>query len=114
MFLFRIFHTYVVKVTGGHPQTNAESLNIILHSMSNNNLRATHAASMFAKHRCIWSTTELCSNYKCIYFTLLSTFMIKYVYSSFADTYLSLFHGRIIKMLSLMRKVLASSTLERG
>jgi hypothetical protein len=33
--------------------------------------------------------------------------MIKYAYSSFADTYFSFYHGKTIKMLSLM-----SSSLE--
>jgi hypothetical protein len=42
------------------------------------------------------------------------TFMIKYAYSSFADIYFSFYHGRTTKMLSLIRMVLASSTLERG
>jgi hypothetical protein len=39
--------------------------------------------------------------------------MIKYAYSSFANTYFSFYHGRTTKTLSLMQQVLASSTLER-
>jgi hypothetical protein len=42
MCLLRAFDTYMVKVLG----MDAESLNSILHSTSNNNLRATHAASI--------------------------------------------------------------------
>jgi hypothetical protein len=38
------------------------------------------------KHGCIWSTAKLWSKCKFIYFTLLSTFMIKYAYSSFPNT----------------------------
>jgi hypothetical protein len=45
MFLFRAFDMYVVKVLGGHPKSNTNNLNIILHSMSNK-LWATHVASM--------------------------------------------------------------------
>jgi hypothetical protein len=66
------------------------------------------------KHGCVWSATELCCKCKCIYFTLLSMFIIKYTYLSFVDTYLSFYHGETMKMLSLMCKVLVSSTLERG
>jgi hypothetical protein len=64
------------------------------------------------KHGCILSAAELRCKCKCIYFTLLSMFMIKYVYSSFANTYFSFYHDRIMKMLLLMCKVLALSTLE--
>jgi hypothetical protein len=46
-------------------------------------------------------------------FILLSTFKIKFAYSSFADTYFSFYHGRTTKMLSLMCKVLAWSTLDK-
>jgi hypothetical protein len=63
------------------------------------------------KHGCIWSVADL--RCKCIYFILLSTFMIKYAYSSFTDTYFLFYRGRTIKMLLLMRKILASITLER-
>jgi hypothetical protein len=66
------------------------------------------------KDGCIWSAAKSQCKCKCIYFTLLLTFMIKYAYSSFVDTYLSFYCGRTKKVLSLMRKVLASSTLERG
>jgi hypothetical protein len=66
------------------------------------------------KHGCIWGAVKLWCKCKCIYFTLLSMFMIKYAYSYFANTYFSFYRGRTTKMLSLMRKVLASSTLERG
>jgi hypothetical protein len=48
MFLFRTFDMYVVKVLEDTQKTNADSLNIILHSASNNKLQATHAASMSA------------------------------------------------------------------
>jgi hypothetical protein len=41
-------------------------------------------------------------------------FMIKYAYSSFTDTYFSFYRDRTTKMLSLMGKVIPSSTLERG
>jgi hypothetical protein len=44
----------------------------------------------------------------------LLAFMIKYAYSSFVDTYFSFYRGRTMKMISLMCKVLASSTLDRG
>jgi hypothetical protein len=40
--------------------------------------------------------------------------MIKYAYSYFAHTYFSFYHARIMKMLSVMCKVLALSTLEGG
>jgi hypothetical protein len=52
------------------------------------------------------------NSYKCIYFILLSIFMIKYAYSFFTDTYFLFYRGRTMKMLSLTRKILASSTLE--
>jgi hypothetical protein len=61
-------------------KTNADSLNIILHSASNNKLQAIHALPCLLKHGCIWSTTELLCKCKCIYFTLLSMLMIKYAY----------------------------------
>jgi hypothetical protein len=48
MFLFRAFDMYVVKVLGGHHKVAIKSLNIILCSASNNNLRVTHATSMSA------------------------------------------------------------------
>jgi hypothetical protein len=51
---------------------------------------------------------------KCIYFTLLLVFMIKYAYSSFASTYFLFYRGKTMKTLSLTQWVLASSTLERG
>jgi hypothetical protein len=38
--------------------------------------------------------------------------MIKYTYSFFTDTYFLFYRGRTMKMLSLTRKILASSTLE--
>jgi hypothetical protein len=41
-------------------------------------------------------------------------FMIKYAYLSFIDTYFLFYRGKTTKMLSLMRKVLALTTLERG
>jgi hypothetical protein len=41
------------------------------------------------KHGFIWSVAKLWCKYKCIYFTLLLTFIIKYGYSSFANTYFS-------------------------
>jgi hypothetical protein len=66
------------------------------------------------EHGCNPNTTKLCCKCKCIYFTLLSMFMIKYEYSPFTDTYFSFYHSRTIKMLLLMHMVLASSTLERG
>jgi hypothetical protein len=66
------------------------------------------------KYGCIWSAAELHCKCKYIYFTLLSMFMIKYAYSSFANTHFSFYHGRIMKTLSLMQQILASSTLERG
>jgi hypothetical protein len=40
--------------------------------------------------------------------------MIKYAYSSFANTYFPFYHGKTTKMFSLTCKVLALSTLERG
>jgi hypothetical protein len=49
------------------------------------------------KHDCIWSAVKLCSKYECIYFTLMLTFMIKYAYSSFVDTYFSFYHGGTTK-----------------
>jgi hypothetical protein len=64
------------------------------------------------KHGYIWSAAELHCKYKCIYFTLLSTFIIKYAYAYFVDTYFSFDHSRTMKMLSLMCMVLVSSTLE--
>jgi hypothetical protein len=70
--------------------------------------------SCLLKHMCIWSVAELQRNCKCIYFTLLLMFMIKYAYSYFANAYFSFYRGRTTKMLSLMQQVLASSTLERG
>jgi hypothetical protein len=42
------------------------------------------------KHGCIWRVAELQCKCKCIYFTLLSTFMIKYPYSSCANIYILL------------------------
>jgi hypothetical protein len=66
------------------------------------------------KHGHIWSAAELQCKCKYIYFTLLSLFMIKYVYSSFDNTYLSFYRDRTMKMISLTRKAIASSTLERG
>jgi hypothetical protein len=65
------------------------------------------------KHGCIWSATELWYKCKYIYFTLLSMFMVKYAYSSFANTYFSFYRGRTMNTLSLTQEVLASSTLER-
>jgi hypothetical protein len=38
---------------------------------------------------------------KCIYFTLLSMLMIKYVYLFVANTYFSFYRGRTTKTLSL-------------
>jgi hypothetical protein len=46
MCLFRAFDTYVVEVLEDTQKTDVESLNIIPHSASKNNLCATHAASM--------------------------------------------------------------------
>jgi hypothetical protein len=66
------------------------------------------------QHGCIQNAVELCCKYKCIYFTLLSMFMIKYTYSSFVNAYFLFYRGRTMKMVSLMRKVLTLSTLERG
>jgi hypothetical protein len=40
--------------------------------------------------------------------------MIKYAYSSFANTYFLFYRGKTMKMISLTHKVLASSTLEKG
>jgi hypothetical protein len=40
--------------------------------------------------------------------------VIKYVYSSFADTYFSFYRSRTMNMLSLTCKVLALSTVERS
>jgi hypothetical protein len=40
--------------------------------------------------------------------------MIKYAYSSFANTYFSFYRGKTTKTLSLTQQVLASSTLEGG
>jgi hypothetical protein len=66
------------------------------------------------KHGCIWSATELRCKCKCIYFTLLLMFMIKYAYSSFTSRYFSFYRGKTTKTLWLTQQVLASSTLERG
>jgi hypothetical protein len=66
------------------------------------------------KHAYIWSAAKLQCKCKCIYFTLLLMFMIKYVYSSFDNTYFSLYRGWTMKMLSVMQQVLALSILERG
>jgi hypothetical protein len=38
----------VVKVLGGYRKADTDSLNIILHSTSNNKLRAAHATSRSA------------------------------------------------------------------
>jgi hypothetical protein len=56
------------------------------------------------KDGCIWSAAK--SQCKCIYFTLLLIFMIKYVYSSFVDIYFSFYHGRTTKIFSLMHRIL--------
>jgi hypothetical protein len=60
------------------------------------------------------SAIALACKCNCIYFTLLLMFMIKYAYSSFANTYFSFYHGSTMKMLSLTQQFLASTTLDRG
>jgi hypothetical protein len=76
------------------------------------------------KYDCIWSAIELRCKCKYIYFTLLLTFIIKYVYSSITDTYFLFYRDRTTKILLfyrdrttkiflLIRKILTSSILDR-
>jgi hypothetical protein len=113
MYLFRAFDTYVVKVLEGHPKGKCWKLkhHTTLCPIASSDQHMWLLCLL--KHGCIWSAAKLRCKCKCIYFTLLWTFMIKHAYLSFANTYFSFYHGRTTKMLSLMCKVLASSTLER-
>jgi hypothetical protein len=102
MFLFGAFDTYMVKVLGGNPKDKCRKLKhhttFYIQQQAPGNTCGFHlylnmvAFAVQLESRC---------KCKCIYFTLLSMFMIKYAYSSFANTHFSFYRGRTMKMLSL-------------
>jgi hypothetical protein len=107
MFLFRSFDMYMVKVLGGHPKDKRGQLK--------------HHTTFCVQQHALGNTCDFHVSLNMVafraqpnFFILLSMFMIKYVYSSFANTYFSFYRSRTTKMLSLMQQVLALSTIERG
>jgi hypothetical protein len=93
---------YVVKVLGGHPKDIYRQFkHYITFCVQQHALGNTCGFHVCLTHGCIWSATELRGKCKCIYFTLSSMFMIKYAYSSFANTYFSFYCGRTMKTISL-------------
>jgi hypothetical protein len=84
MFLFSAFDTYVVKVLGGVPQGGHRKLKdhtiFCVQQEPSGNTCGFYICINMVTFR---APAELQCKFKCIYFTLLSMFMIKYVYSSF-------------------------------
>jgi hypothetical protein len=114
IFLFRAFDTFVVKVDGGHQPDKRR----VLKHHTTYHVKQQHlgnSCSFFVCINMLCFLSQPFTNVSVSLFicTLLSSFIFTHAFHLLPIHFL-LYHGRTMTLNSLIRKVLALSTSERG